>query len=63
VQHETLRKVWKIHHHLMGPAVVNGSMRMTIGLRTTGTSVVTVGMCTGTLNYALGLCDANPELP
>jgi len=46
----------------MGPAVVNSSKRMTLGLHTTGMSVVTVGMRTETLNYALGLCDVNPEL-
>ena len=46
----------------MGPVAINGSKHMTLGLRTTGISVVTVGMCTETLNYALGLCDVNPEL-
>ena len=46
----------------MGPVIVNGSKRMTLGLHTTATTVVTVGMCTETLNYALSLCDVYPEL-
>ena len=59
-----LKRSMKIHHHLMGPAVVNGSKRMTLGLRTTSLSVATVDIRTKTLNYshALGLGNVNPEL-
>lgn len=44
VQRETLRKVWKIHHHMTGPAVFSCSKGRTLCLRTTVPSVVTVGM-------------------